>query len=67
MDRPLFVRFGRNATEGEIEVTLTRGQTFYEGFNDIHVVGRKASNTKPAKFLVVLAKKKSTPVLVPVQ
>src|SRR5215510_15937878 len=40
--------------KGGKEVTLTPGQTFYEGPDDIHVVDRNASNTKPAKFLVVL-------------
>jgi quercetin dioxygenase-like cupin family protein len=49
------------------EVTLTPGQTFYEGPNDIHVVGRNASTTKPAKFLVFLVKNKDAPVLVPVK
>src|SRR5215469_10237420 len=29
--------------KGGKEVTLTPGQTFYEGPNDIHVVGRNAS------------------------
>jgi quercetin dioxygenase-like cupin family protein len=48
-------------------VTLTPGQTFYEGPNDIHVVGRNASTTKPAKFLVFLVKNKNAPVLVPVK
>ena len=52
--------------KGGKEVTLTPGQTFYEGPEDIHVVGRNASKTKPAKFLVVLIKNKSAPVLVPV-
>ena len=33
-------------------VTVKAGETFYEGPNDIHVVGRNASSTKPAKFLV---------------
>ena len=59
--------------EGEIvmqvrggkEVTLTPGQTFYEGPNDIHTVGRNASRTKPAKFVVFLVKDKGAPVLVP--
>jgi quercetin dioxygenase-like cupin family protein len=50
---------------GEKEVTLTPGQTFYEGPNDVHVVGRNASSTKPAKFLVFLVKNKGAPVLVP--
>ena len=53
--------------KGGNEVTLTPGQTFYEGPNDIHVVGRNASTTKPAKFIVVLIKDKGAPVLVPVQ
>ena len=47
-------------------VTLTPGQTFYEGPNDIHVVGRNASTTKPAKLLVLLVKNKDAPVLIPV-
>jgi quercetin dioxygenase-like cupin family protein len=50
---------------GGKEVTLTPGQTFYEGPDDVHIVGRNASDTKPAKFLVVLVKKKGAPVLVP--
>jgi quercetin dioxygenase-like cupin family protein len=48
-------------------VTLTPGQTFYEGPSDIHTVGRNASKTKPAKFLVFLLKDKDAPVLVPVK
>ena len=50
---------------GGKEVTLTPGQTFYEGPNDIHVVGRNASSTKPAKFIVFFIKDKGAPVLVP--
>ena len=52
--------------KGGKEVTLTPGQTFYEGPNDIHTVGRNASATKPAKFIVFLIKDKGAPVLVPV-
>ena len=48
-------------------VTLTAGQTFYEGPNDIHTVGRNASKTMPAKFLVFLLKDKDAPVLIPVR
>jgi quercetin dioxygenase-like cupin family protein len=51
---------------GGKEVTLTPGQTFYEGPADVHVVGRNASQTKPAKFVVFLVKDKGAPVLVPV-
>ena len=50
---------------GGKEITLTPGQSFYEGPNDIHTVGRNASATKPAKFIVVLLKDKGAPVLVP--
>jgi quercetin dioxygenase-like cupin family protein len=52
---------------GEKPVTLTAGQTFYEGPNDIHTVGRNASETMPAKFLVFLLKDKDAPVLIPVK
>jgi len=50
---------------GGKEVTLKPGQTFYEGPDDVHVVGRNASQTKPAKFVVFLVKDKGAPVLVP--
>jgi quercetin dioxygenase-like cupin family protein len=50
---------------GGKQVTLTPGQTFYEGPDDVHVVGRNASGTKPAKFLVFLVKDKGAPILVP--
>jgi quercetin dioxygenase-like cupin family protein len=53
--------------KGGKEVTLTPGQSFYEGPNDIHVVGRNASTTKPAKFVVVLVKNKDAPVVIPVK
>lgn len=49
--------------KGGKEVTLTPGQTFYEGPSDVHVVGRNASTTKPAKFLVVFIKKQGAPIL----
>jgi quercetin dioxygenase-like cupin family protein len=52
---------------GEKPVTLTPGQTFYEGPNDIHTVGRNASQTAPAKFLVFFVKDKGAPVLIPVK
>lgn len=52
---------------GSNPVTLGPGQTFYEGPDDIHEIGRNASNTQPAKFIVVLLKKIDAPVLVPVK
>ena len=50
---------------GGKEVTLTPGQTFYEGPDDVHVVGRNASTTKPAKFIVVMVKKQGVDAVLP--
>jgi quercetin dioxygenase-like cupin family protein len=52
---------------GGKEVTLVPGQTFYEGPNDVHTVGRNASTTEPAKFIVVLLKKKGVDVVLPAE
>ena len=52
---------------GGKQVTLRPGQTFYEGPNDVHIVGRNASTTKPAKFIVVLVKQKGAEVLTPAE
>ena len=53
--------------QGGQEATLTPGQTFYEGPDDVHTVGRNASTTRPAKILAILVKDKGAPILVPVQ
>jgi quercetin dioxygenase-like cupin family protein len=53
--------------KGGQQVTLTPGQTFYEGSDDVHVVDRNASSTNPAKFLVFLIKNKGAPAVVPVE
>src|SRR5262245_54716672 len=53
--------------KGGPELTLKPGQAFNEGPNDIHIVGRNASNTQPAKFIVVLIKNKGVPALIPVK
>ena len=50
---------------GGKETTVTAGQTFYEGPDDVHVIGRNASKTKPAKFALVMVKDKGAPVLLP--
>lgn len=50
---------------GGKETIVTPGQTFYEGPDDVHVVGRNASQTKPAKFVVFFVKDKGAPILVP--
>jgi quercetin dioxygenase-like cupin family protein len=48
-------------------VTLTAGQTFYEGPDDVHTIGHNASATQPAKFLVFLLKNRDAPILTPVE
>ena len=53
--------------KGQSAVTLKAGQTFYEGPTDVHVVGRNASSTEPARFVVVLLKGKGAPILTPVK
>jgi len=53
--------------KGGKQVTLTAGQSFYEGPDDVHVVDRNASRTKPAKCLVVLIKDKGAPAVVPAE
>lgn len=53
--------------KGGPSVTLKAGQTFYEGPDDVHLVGRNASNTRPAKFVVFLVKKQGAPALTPVK
>jgi quercetin dioxygenase-like cupin family protein len=50
---------------GGQETTVTAGQTFYEGPDDVHVVGRNASKTEPAKFVVFFVKDKGAPLFVP--
>ena len=53
--------------KGQPAVTLKAGQTFYEGPTDVHVVGRNASNTEPARFVVVLLKGKGAPLFTAVK
>jgi quercetin dioxygenase-like cupin family protein len=48
---------------GQKEQVLKAGDTFYEGPNDVHTIGRNASQTEPAKFVVFLIKKQHAPVL----
>jgi quercetin dioxygenase-like cupin family protein len=52
---------------GGKEVTLTPRQTFYEGPDDVHTVGRNASPTQPAKFVVVMVKKKGVDAVLPAE
>jgi len=53
--------------KGQKEVTVSAGETYYESPTDIHLVSRNASDTKPAKFIVVLLKNKGAPVVMPVK
>jgi quercetin dioxygenase-like cupin family protein len=48
---------------GGAPVTLGPGDTFYEGPDDVHVVGRNRSQTAPARFVVFLVKEKGAPIL----
>jgi quercetin dioxygenase-like cupin family protein len=52
---------------GGTPVTLRAGQTFHEGPNDLHTVGRNASAQERARFLAVLLKDKDKPALIPVR
>lgn len=52
------------AVKGGKEVTLTPGQTFYEGPDDVHTIGRNASKTQTAKFIVFMIKDPGAPALV---
>jgi len=51
--------------KGGKEITLTPGQSFHEGPEDIHTVGRNASQDKPAKFVVFLLKDQNKPPVLP--
>lgn len=51
--------------QGGKPVTLGPGQTFYEGPEDVHLVGRNASSAESAKFLVFFVKDKGAPILIP--
>jgi quercetin dioxygenase-like cupin family protein len=51
--------------KGASPVTLKTGQVFYEGPDDVHIVGRNASGTEPAKILVVLVKNKGADPVLP--
>jgi quercetin dioxygenase-like cupin family protein len=57
----------RMQLKGQPEQTLKQGEVYYEGPNDIHLVGRNASATEPAKFVVVLIKNQGAPVVMPVK
>src|SRR5262245_27351124 len=53
--------------KGKAPVTLTAGQTWYEGPDDVHVVSRNASGTSPAKYVVFMVKDKGAPILTPLK
>lgn len=53
--------------KGGKKVTLSPGQTFYEGPDDVHLIGQNASKTEPAKLLVFFVKDKGAPILMPVK
>ena len=51
--------------QGGQEVTLTSGQSFYEGPDDLHTIGRNASQEHSEKFLVLLLKNQGAPFFIP--
>ena len=51
--------------KGAAPVTLNPGQTFYEKPDDVHLVGRNASQTEPAKFLAFFVKNKGAQFVLP--
>jgi quercetin dioxygenase-like cupin family protein len=51
--------------QGGKQMTLGPGETFFESPEDIHVVSKNASDTKPAKILVFFVKEKGAPASVP--
>ena len=53
--------------KGKEPVTLTKGQTWSEGPDDVHVVSRNASTSAPARYLVFMVKDKGAPILTPVK
>ena len=52
---------------GAESVTLKAGEESYEGPDNVHIVGRNASDSQPAKFVVFLVKKQGVPVFIPVK
>lgn len=53
--------------KGGEEVMLSPGQTFYEAPSDVHTIGRNASTTQPAKFVVLLLKDVGAEALLPAE
>jgi quercetin dioxygenase-like cupin family protein len=53
--------------KGAAPVTLAKGQTWYEGPDDVHLVSRNASDSAPAKYLVFMVKDKGAPILTPIK
>jgi len=51
--------------KGGEPVTLKAGQVFYEGPDDVHLIGRNASATQPARFVVVLIKNRGVDAVLP--
>jgi len=51
--------------QGQPEQHLKAGDTFYEGPNDTHTIGRNASQTEPARFVVFIVHDKGKPIVLP--
>jgi quercetin dioxygenase-like cupin family protein len=53
--------------KGKPAVTLKPGDTFCETPTDVHLEGKNASSTEPAKFIAFFVKDKDAPILTPVK
>lgn len=51
--------------QGAKPVTLNAGDVFYEAPDDVHVVGRNASDSESAKFVVFFVKDQDVPAVLP--
>ncbi|MFT8418329.1 MAG: cupin domain-containing protein [Acetobacter sp.] len=51
--------------KGGQAVTLHEGQSFFEGPADVHLIGRNASTTEPARFIAFFVKDKAAPFVTP--
>jgi quercetin dioxygenase-like cupin family protein len=51
--------------KGGEPTTVVPGQTFFEGPDDVHIVGHNTSDSVPARFVVFLVKDKGAPLFSP--
>jgi len=62
---PLAGKRGAGSCEAPSPSRSKPAKPFYEGPNDVHIVGRNAIDCKPAKFVVFLVKNQGVPAFIP--